>query len=165
MTPLQNFSAALHVAFAAMLLWYLLFRCVRDYRIDALRNRLFTVRDKLFDYAAEGNVAFDHPAYTKLRMLLNSLIRFGHRLTFSRFAMGILFMIWMKQECDEKPLQEWYAALKELPEEPRKKLTEFHSQAIVLVVKHLISGSPIMVCAFLIFALSILGVDSRLPWR
>src|SRR5580658_4090425 len=94
MTPLHNFSAALHIVMGLAAIWILLFKLVRDYRIDALRNRLFALRDDLFDYASAGNVEFDEPAYFKLRGVINSLIRFAHRLTFTRFLLGFTFTSW-----------------------------------------------------------------------
>src|SRR5689334_20196537 len=94
MTPLQNFTAALHLLLSLALLWFLIFRLAREYRIDALRDRLFGIRERLFDYAANEGISFENPAYTRLRMLINSLIRFAHRLTFTRFAMGVAFVGW-----------------------------------------------------------------------
>ena len=52
----------------------------QDYRLDALRHRLFVLRDELFDMGAAGLIPFSHPAYTMLRSLINGYLRFGHRL-------------------------------------------------------------------------------------
>ena len=152
MTPLANFTAALHLTLSLMLLWILVFKLFRDYRVDALRDRLFVLREKLFDYAASGNISFDHPAYTKSRMLINSQIRFAHRFTFTRFAMGVLFMMWRDEPCDEKPLLEWQQALAELPKEPREILQGIHTEMLVLLVWHLVTGSPIMLGGLVIWA-------------
>jgi hypothetical protein len=152
MTPLANFSAALHLLAGLVALWLLVFKFVADYRIDALRDRLFAVREKLFDYAAQGGISFDDPAYTKLRMLINGLIRFAHRLTFMRFAMGVLFMEWRDQPCDKKLLVEWREALNALPPEASRELRDLHGSAIVLVVRHLVTGSPLMLALLLCFS-------------
>jgi hypothetical protein len=61
---------------------YLYFWAFRQYRIDRFRQNVFAVRDDLFMYAAEGNIDFNHPAYTTLRNVLNGYIRFSHRISF-----------------------------------------------------------------------------------
>jgi hypothetical protein len=129
----------------------LVFRLAREYRLDALRDRLFAVREKLFDYAANGNVSFDDPAYTMLRMLLNSLIRFAHRLTFTRFVMGLIFAHWKDKPYDKEILVEWEKAIATLPTESQAELRRIHEEALVLVVRHLVTGSPIMLVLLAVF--------------
>lgn len=158
MMPLQNFSACLHVAMGLLAIWVLVFKLVRDYRIDALRDRLFSLRDQLFDYAAEGSLSFDDPAYFMLRALINSFIRFAHRLSFSRFFLGSLFTSWNWRETFDNPLLEWEYAVKKLPEEQQKRLNDFHSEVLLAVVKHLITGSPTMIGCLALFAIgAVLG--------
>lgn len=153
MTPLTSFSAALHLLLALIALWFLVFRLGHEYRLDVLRDRLFAVRERLFDYAAAGNVPFEHFAYTKLRMLLNGLIRFGYRLTFTRFLSGIAFMTWKGQEYDKAPLAQWENAVAELPLEVQVELRSIRDEALVLVVRHLVTGSPIMLGLLVAFAI------------
>ena len=50
---------------------------------------MFCVRDEMFDYAADGNIGFDDPAYQLLRREMNGLIRYGHQLTFFRSLIEI----------------------------------------------------------------------------
>lgn len=152
MTPLQNFSACLHMLLSLALLWLLIFRLAREYRLDALRDRLFAVRERLFDHAANGHISFDDPAYTKLRMLLNSLIRFAHRLTFARFMMGVIFASWKNKPYDKHLLVEWEEAVEALPSESQIEVRRIHEEALVLVVGHLVTGSPIMLVLLVMFA-------------
>src|SRR5882672_8095868 len=91
MTPIAYVSASLHLTLALLLLWVLLFHFWRRYRVDSLRERLFELRGELFDYAAAGDVSFSDPAYTRLRMLMNSMIRFAHRFTTSRVVTIYIF--------------------------------------------------------------------------
>ncbi|HWE48161.1 MAG TPA: hypothetical protein VG273_00115 [Bryobacteraceae bacterium] len=152
MTPLSDFSAALHVAMGLFAVWILAFKFARDYRIDSLRDHLFALRDDLFDYAAEGNVEFDDPAYFKLRSLINSLIRFAHRLTFARFFTGVIFTSVSGSRGFDNPLLEWQSAVEALRTEQQKRLKEIHSAALVMVVRHLITGSPVMIVCLALFA-------------
>src|SRR5437016_2293052 len=62
-------------------LWVLFHWLYRDYRVDLFRQRMFALRAELFDMAAAGRIAFDDPAYGKLRGMLNGYIRFAHRVS------------------------------------------------------------------------------------
>ena len=68
-------------------------RSWRNYRTDKLREDLFSLRAELFQYADTGAISFDDPLYKKLRMLLNSLIRFAHQISFIRL---VVTMVWEK---------------------------------------------------------------------
>jgi hypothetical protein len=164
MTQLANFSGALHLLLSFTALWFLVFRLVGEYRLDSLRDRLFAIRERLFDYAADGNITFDHPAYTKLRMRINSLIRFGYRLTFTRFAMGVIFITWKNAPYDREILFEWENAVKELPPEVQVELNRISDETLVLVVRHLVSGSPVMMAILVVFSIGELlsGITTRL---
>ena len=62
----------------------LVFWCWHRYRVDALRHRLFVLRDELFDYALRSGLAFDDPAYVILRSRINRTLRFAHKISFPR---------------------------------------------------------------------------------
>ena len=64
------------------LLWILFFWLYRDYRLDLFRQRLFSLRDELFDIAQDGQINFDQPAYELLRNAINGTIQYGHQLGF-----------------------------------------------------------------------------------
>ncbi len=164
MTPLANFSGALHLLLALSALWFLVFKLVGEYRLDSLRDRLFAIRERLFDYAADGHISFDHPAYTKLRMRINSLIRFGYRLTFTRFAMGVLFITWKNAPYDREILLEWENAVKELPSAVQAELNSISDETLVLVVRHLVTGSPVMMAILVVSSVGELlsGITTRL---
>lgn len=164
MNPIENFSGALHVFLAFGLLWVLVFILARDYRIDVLRDRLFKIREELFDYAARGGVSFNDPAYGRLRKLINSLIRFAHRLTFTRFLVGGLFIASRDHLYDKEPLVEWRKAVEALPPESQYELKRIHAAAVVLVVRHLVTGSPIMLLLLALFSVRALlnGLAERL---
>lgn len=50
-------------------------------RVERHRQKLFEIRDALFDYAAAGNIAFTHPAYAMVRSTINGFIRHAHRIS------------------------------------------------------------------------------------
>ena len=64
--------------------WAFLFlKMIPEMRLDSFRQNMFAIRDELFDFAADGNIAFDHPAYMMLRNQMNGFIRYAHHLTVS----------------------------------------------------------------------------------
>jgi hypothetical protein len=51
---------------------------------DVARQVVFEQRDKLFDMAMTGRIAFDSKEYIEIRSGLEAIIRFSHDLTFPR---------------------------------------------------------------------------------
>ena len=61
---------------------------VSDYRLDAYRNKLFAIRDQLFDLVLTSDgMSFDHPAYQLLNLRVNSLIRYAHKTKITLFVL------------------------------------------------------------------------------
>lgn len=52
---------------------------------DLAREQIFTLRGQLFDMALAGELEFSSASYRSLRALMNSQIRFAHRLNLWRF--------------------------------------------------------------------------------
>ena len=73
MMDVGSVSAAIHLVLALIMGMVLLF-LLRDYRIDALRERLSTLRDELFVFAeSQGSSEFfSEPAYRQLRDTINA---------------------------------------------------------------------------------------------
>jgi hypothetical protein len=132
--------SAIYTSLFAILILYLCFYCLREYRIEQLRQRLFGIRDELFDFAAEGYIEFSHPAYTASRMTINSLIRYSHRITVSRV---FLAMVWPSAPMAEPRLR---AAMAEFPEGTpvREKLTLVHARVARAVLIYLLTGCPLL---------------------
>ncbi len=61
-----------------------------EQRVDLFRQQMFAVRDELFDFAADGKISFEEPAYVLLRQLFNGFIRYAHNLTPYRVLMSFL---------------------------------------------------------------------------
>ena len=69
----------LHEAVSWLLLaalWWLFYWPYRSYRVDDARHRLFVIRDRLFDAAADGaSIRFGDRAYGMTRMTINGMLR------------------------------------------------------------------------------------------
>lgn len=148
MTELYGLVGALHLFLAVILLGILWFRW-RIYRVDATRQRLFELRDELFDYARYGEIAFEHFAYTFLRLRINGMIRFSHRISFARLLMSLAFFCPSgRPEFIDKQHSSWLDSLNELPLGIRKKLKEVDDKMSVLVLQHMVLSSPITCILF-----------------
>ena len=125
-------------------LWFFLTYFWRDYRIDALRDDLFALRDKLFVYAAEKNIEFDDPAYTILRERMNTLIRFAHQLTLTKFLTAMV-MIRRHQDYWQREthpwIVKWEESVQKLPEQTRAAMNEFNTSLLFMILKHMVLRS------------------------
>ncbi len=76
----------------------------QSFMVDATRQRLFQIRDEIFDKAADGVIAFNSPEYIAVRGLLNSMIRHCHDFTWLQFLLAIKLA--HRLPTPAKPLQE-----------------------------------------------------------
>jgi cbb3-type cytochrome oxidase subunit 3 len=115
-------------------------------RVDLFRQQMFALRDELFDFAIDGKVSFDDPAYALLRHLMNGFIRYAHNLTPFRTLMS--FLRW---KCTSKePLKGWAVAWEQAlnkvsDQDTRAKLQGFHSRASMLVLSHLVLSPGLLI--------------------
>jgi hypothetical protein len=127
-------------------------------RLDAFRQRMFTLRDELFDYAADGNVGFNEPAYRLLRQSMNGTIRYAHQLTFFRVFVTMIEIQLMIHAPKSNWSEDWQRALEKIPStDVRGRLESFHGRSIQLLVNRLVAGSPFLlamvICALPAFVL------------
>lgn len=138
----------------------------RTYRIDAVRQHLFALRDEVFDYACDGGIAFDHQAYKLLRTKLNGMIRFAHRVSFGRLLMSVAFFHSTRPDFVIRQNEEWKAALDALPLEARKRLLEFDNRMGIVLVQHMVTRSPILLLILGVFvALAVVSAAVTRLWE
>ncbi len=143
MTAMQ-LANVLQFVVVAILWAILLFGLIPYARLDGFRQEMFAIRDELFDYAADGNIAFDHPAYMLLRKQMNGLIRYGHQLTVFRFSMTVISHKVAGRPANTQWLHEWQKAIDSIEDERvRKGLGDFHDRAMGLAFGRLLAGSPV----------------------
>ncbi len=164
MTSLEHLTAALQLFLALATIGILWFRW-RTYRIDALRQKLFALRDELFDYANEGAIPFDDKAYLFLRHKLNGMIRFAHQVSFARLVMSLLFFFSSRPDFVQKQHRVWLDALDHVSPDARKKLLATDEQMSVIIVQHMVTGSPILILFVGIFVpLAVFSVAAMHLW-
>lgn len=130
----MNPNIALISVLALFALWIAVYYLWRDFRNDTFREDIFSVRDLMFIYAAQGNISFDHPAYTILRNRMNVLLRHGHEFTLSRMALVLATHSIVKPES----LLRWESAVQELPKETQDKMKELNLCVAIYVLQHVV---------------------------
>lgn len=139
-------STAIETLLSLIVLAFVIFSLWPAQRADLFRQQMFALRDELFDFAADGKIGFDEPAYVLLRHLMNGFIRYAHNLTPYRTLMAFLRWKCMRQE----PLEGWTAAWSQAvskisDQDTRAKLEQFHSRASTLVVSQLVLSPGFLV--------------------
>ncbi len=131
---------------------FVLCKMIPEWRLDSFRQNMFIVRDELFDYAADGNISFEHPAYILLRRQMNGFIRYGHHLTVFRSLMTIAIHKISGTTVRSNWGEEWKKALNTIEDHSvRQKLERFHRRGMILAIGRLVSGSPILWLMTLVF--------------
>jgi len=136
------------------------------YRIlvmEAFRQSLFELRDRVFDFAASGSIPFDHPAYTMLRTTINGGIRVGHREAAWHAMVSMAFlssedtkMIFARH--DEK----WKQVVKDLTPEVQAEIKKFRDRMGFLASFYFHLASPLAVFLLVPVMLIILVRNSHI---
>lgn len=116
----------------------------RQYRIDLLRSQLFRLRDDLFDAADRGVIAFDDPAYTMTRQMMNGMIRFAHEVGLWRALVMYGLRKYIDREGKVEALDARYNAVRDaLLPEAREVVDKAMREAHVRVLSHVLHTSVI----------------------
>ncbi len=143
----------------AGLCWWLFMFPVRDLRIDETRQRLFNIRNSMFDEALKRGHQ-NSKAHKLVRFVINGMIRFAHDM--SLFEM-LTYRVLGRSKAPEmvearaRYQRDLEKAISALPKEDRIVFLWAISAAHKVVLLHILKTSPIL---FPIF--SILWVARRL---
>jgi hypothetical protein len=145
----MNAYVVLTSLISVTIIWIGVFWLYRDYRIDLFRQRMFSLRDEMFDRAAVGDIPFDHKSYGMLRVTMNGFIRFAHELNLAYF---ILTMIRHSRSGFERsPLAEKFSEnMEKLPVEQRAILNKFRARMAFLVLRHILASSPLLLMTLVV---------------
>jgi hypothetical protein len=142
-----EFTAAMSVVISAIFL--LMLCCLYyGYRADNLRDHLFALRDEMILYALDHGIA-ETPAHENLRLMMNSLIRYAHRVSLARLMLlDISRRVFKLKPSLPATYIEWVEAVKALPLDEAERMREFHTKATLLIMTHMVTGSPLLWPAF-----------------
>lgn len=157
-----EFATVAFNAFFMVGIWWLIFVGLRQYRIDAFRQELFSIRDELFDYAASGEeLTFDSKAYGLTRTSLNGMIRFAHQFTFAR---SIVMVLADKVVADGRHSREYenqmLDAMLELSPKANKRIEKARRDTHKAVFKYVVLSSPLL--WFVVTIAFLIGVWKKL---
>lgn len=131
-------------------LWWLYFVGYPSLVLDNTRQRLFRIRDALFEEAEAGNIPFDSKAYTMLRTTLNGMIQYAHVLGPLQFAISQLGeKLYGPARGGDQFAEEFEAAVCELPETGQEIVIDASRRMHITVVKHLIYRSVLLTLIFI----------------
>jgi hypothetical protein len=110
--------------------------------VEAFRQRLFELRRELFLYMADGHIRPNHPAYLRLRRLLDSLLRFAERVTFLRIVM--MQVSYDPDAATEPTIEKVIDTARD--ERTRAHLRAFHYRVTFTILRHIVFTSPAAWC-------------------
>lgn len=140
-------------AAALIALWLLWYYCFRPLIIESYRQQLFKIRDRLFDYAADGNLSFNSDAYARLRLLTNSMIRFGHQVTFSRALFTAASVVVRPDPMASRGLEYILEPISSLPESQKSYLLKLHAEILVETLWYMVLRCPPLFLTLILFFL------------
>ena len=124
-------------------LLYLVFSCIRDYRIDVFRHRLFNLRFSLFCCMRENQWSFDNPHYRELESHINAMILFAPQLSFARVILTMLFSLLWPGYVPEAKFEDELTTDRSVPPKLTSELHRVHQKLIVLAGQHIYKTYPL----------------------
>jgi hypothetical protein len=158
----------MRLCFGVALLWSIFYISFRGYLLDRLRQKLFAIRDELFDFAADGGIGFGEPVYRELRNDLNGLILFAHKMTFLRLLFGEMLTA---PDATTKAMEAWVKRVREMPDPiARGKLLTARERALQEAVLYIVRRSVVLHLALWCAQFAALWLDAvyrlyRSLWR
>lgn len=134
-------SGALVIGF-----WWLLFFEGRQYWVDRTRQRLFNIRDNLFDRAAAGEgITFDDAAYGITRTTLNGMIQFSHNIGLARLlSIFVVYRDSRRRELVRQYNEEFHSAIEGLSKEGRVMVLRTIAEMHLVTLNHVIHTSVLL---------------------
>ena len=150
----------LSTTIGVLVILYLWFWAFPEVRLENFRQSVFSLRSELFDYANAGNIDFSHPAYIRLRTMLNGYLRYSHQLSLFGFLLYFGFrMVFGGTNNSQQFNKDWEAELAGLPDDVKKKLDSMMERASMTLFHHLfLSSIAKKVLVLTPFVLSMIGL-------
>lgn len=140
MSNASQIAAVLFNVAGLSALWFFIVQW-RGYQTDKLRQDIFKLRAELFDYADTREVSFSNRSYARTRLLLNSMIRFAHQVSFIRVVASVILEKFRPLMRHVPNFIADIDADEELSAGAREFLKSIHGRLANLVVEQVISTS------------------------
>jgi hypothetical protein len=137
---------------SCLIIWVLIFKLYKDYRLETFRDEMFELRDRMFDDAADGSLQFESDGYRLLRRTMNGFLRYGHNLN----VVTIILTTRAQSRGAVTPEQSrfqgaWRSSLAALPSSEKDLLTTYFERMNELVIRHFLIFSPELLCCAVLF--------------
>lgn len=130
-------------------IWYIGYK---NYFIDLRRHELFQLRNRLFNYALENNIAFDHPAFVDRWKEINGAIKYSHEIHLIFFtALMDIFIYNNKTETEYLKRRE--DNLKLLDKKDQRFFEKILEEEKLLFGQYLVKSSLILIALYTIIGL------------
>ncbi len=118
----------------------------RRYWVDKTRQRLFDIRDHLFDQAADGVIPFDSKAYGVARTTLNGAINTAHYLNLGWF-LAVFFVQRHVNKCEHvrQYLESLDASYAELSQAGKDAVITSMACMHITILRQIVHTSPFLV--------------------
>jgi len=132
---MDNIIALIFLGIVLIFIWVFYWWFYWQYRVDKTRQELFFLRN------AGGEISFNHPAYGILRNVMNSMIRFTHKV-----EPITLCCLYIAVKLSPPPSNDFTTTFKKelgtiTSDTAREKITDFHVRMNHIVIGHLIKSS------------------------
>lgn len=117
--------------------------------VDIIRQRLFEIRDDVFNLAASGKIKFDDPAYVTFRSFINTMVRYAEQFSWPRLF--FLSRVGPQPESELPTPEEILSSIED--EEVRKKMVKRFKNACGLYAMLMWLRSPFLLVLSVPFAL------------
>ncbi len=142
----MNLTNFIVTVVSAMGVWTVFQWFYRGYRVDLLKDRLFAIRDDLFDLARHGRVSFENPAYCMLRTTLNGFLQEGPKLGIVTIAMSGRRV---SEEQVDSFRDRWAVAMDELRPSEQEELVRLRDRMNFVILDHVVFSSFAMTMTIL----------------
>jgi len=149
---MTDFAGSLVSLASLAFLWVLLFWFYKDLCIELFRQKMFALREELFDAAASGEIPFDHKAYGRLRLTMNGAIRYAHHITLAQF-----FLLSLGQRREQHRLNyndQMQKEMRDLNSKQVEKFAEINRKFALLLLKQIFVSSPVFIFTIIMPVLS-----------
>lgn len=132
---------------ALVFLWLNAFRHLF---LEQYRQRLFRIRDDLFNAAHSGEISFDDPGYHALRYMINGMVRYAHKTSATSFA---LMYFWPRFVFGTEDIYKFSDPdLERVAEQHPELYRELSNKIAVATIEHFINCSLFLrVCVWVLW--------------
>jgi hypothetical protein len=135
---------------------------IRSLFLDIHRQRIFELRDRLFDMAVAGEISFNDPVYAEVRDGLHRTIRILHMMTIPDIVFAAV-MISRRRELPENRLRDAIASVQD--PDLRRRLECLEAESISHAIRCGVFRSPLTMSVCIAIMLGLVALHQISDWK